>query len=222
MNKASVEQSLNNIQKIYNAKILTTNYQVSDEEISWFGYKSGVIKGVSYPREYQLLLDNGQYCFLLEDNSFFQFYFKFGKEKLISCRMAYYPTPKIISESIDDLYDFEVGANPWLRDVYSEMALEMEYNSGVLSSNSHIRFDYDSNVKSHAKSHLQFGGINDFRITSKSLVLPFAFFEKILLDFHSNWYEIHYDFARSQPERSHGVNNCYKFNDENDLFFIST
>jgi len=221
MNKASVEHSIGNIKKCFSKKIIGTNTSSENNSISWHNYKSGIIKGVSYPREYQLLLDERQYSFLMMDSSFFQFYFQFDTEGLSSCRMAYYPVPKIIDESVEDLNEYEGTANSYLRDVYSEMALEMEFNSGQLSSNSHLRFDYDKSVTSHSKSHFQFGGINSFRIAAKNIVLPFAFFEKILLDFHSDWFVNSFDYEKNHVERNHGINNGFTF-DENDSFFLTS
>ena len=213
--------SINNIEKCFSKLFLTTNTLTTCSSISWNGYKPGIIKGISYPREYQILLDSRQYSYLLQDGSFFQFYFDFDSNgDLSKSRLAYYPIPKIIGETLEDILEYEETANPWLKDVYSEMALEMEYNSGQLSANSHIRFDFDSKVVTHSKAHLQFGGINCFRITSSVLVLPLIFMEKILIDFHKDWLIANLDFSKIENERVHSTRNCFKF-DEKDCFFLT-
>ncbi|HIF9496499.1 TPA: DUF2290 domain-containing protein [Photobacterium damselae] len=221
--KSHIIQSLFNIEKVYATLIMTTNVDFTNPKvITWNNYRSGILSNISYPREYQLLVDTSQYSYLLKDNSFFQFYFDYDdKDKLTKCRLAYYPAPAFTKESIENIEEYRKSAADWLCDILDEVSIDMLENDAKLTQNSHIRFDYDAKVQSHSKCHLQFGGINNFRIASQKLVLPFAFFTKLIADFHPQWL----DEAKSPKVRDaslkHGVNNAYSF-EERDLFLITT
>ncbi|EGQ9095630.1 DUF2290 domain-containing protein [Vibrio alginolyticus] len=220
--KAHVVQSLANIEKVYSALIMTTNVDnTTPQIITWKNYRPGILSNISYPREYQILVDTSQYSYLMKDNSFFQFYFSYDeKEVLTKCRLAYYPAPAFTKESAENIEEYRSSATDWLCDILDEVTIDMLENDTKLTQNSHIRFDYDSEVKSHSKCHLQFGGINDFRISSRKLVLPFAFFTKIISDFHPNWLSEAKSPKVKDASLRHGVNNAYSFT-ENDLFIIT-
>lgn len=220
MSKANVSHSLKNIEKVYPSLIMDTNKFETDNLITWENYKPGIISELSYPREYQLLLDKRQYTYLLKDNSFFQFFYDYGKKgDLIKCRLAYYPTPCFTKETVEDIEDYQTIASEWLSDILDEVAIDMLENDAKLTQNSHLRFDYDSLVESHSKCHLQFGGVNDFRISTACLVLPFAFFEKIVSDFNPDWLSEAKADKVKQASLVHGVRNAYAF-DEQDIFRI--
>ena len=104
---------LGKIKNAYRELIVTSNYkQINDLEISWDKYTSGIQKNL-YAREYEILLQNRQYSFLLSDNmGFIQFYFKYKDETTFDkIKMAYYPYPIKLREEDDDidayLYDSE-------------------------------------------------------------------------------------------------------------------
>ncbi|EJR5448689.1 DUF2290 domain-containing protein [Vibrio cholerae] len=220
MSKASVTHSLKNIEKVYPSLIMDTNKCEIDNVISWANYKPGIISELSYPREYQLLLDSRQYTYLLKDNSFFQFFYNYGKKgDLIKCRLAYYPTPSFTKETAEDIVDYQSNASEWLSDILDEVAIDMLENDAKLTQNSHLRFDYDSSVESHSKCHLQFGGVNNFRISAACLVLPFAFFEKIVSDFKPDWLSEAKAEKVKKASLLHGISNAYIF-DEKDIFRI--
>ncbi|BCV53124.1 hypothetical protein TUM17383_13710 [Shewanella algae] len=104
-------------------------------------------------------------------------------------RLAYYPYPKKkISETSDELLDYAEDASAPMQDIYLEMIDLLEDDDDYFSNNSHIRFDYDSKVTSHSKAHLQFGGINDFRITASKFISPFIFLDSISKHFFQDWY----------------------------------
>ncbi|EIO4060214.1 DUF2290 domain-containing protein [Vibrio vulnificus] len=221
--KAHVVQSLGNIEKVYATLIMTTNVDLKNPKaITWGSYRPGILSNISYPREYQLLVDTSQYSYLLKDNSFFQFYFGYDdKEQLTKCRLAYYPAPAFTKESVENIEEYRKSANDWLCDILDEVSIDMLENDAKLTQNSHIRFDYDAQVQSHSKCHLQFGGINDFRIASRKLVLPFAFFTKVIADFHPLWLSEAKSPKVQEASLKHGVNNAYSF-EESDLFLITT
>ncbi|MGY5710405.1 hypothetical protein ACXHPE_17245, partial [Vibrio cincinnatiensis] len=80
--KAHVVQSLGNIEKVYATLIMTTNVDLKNPKaITWGSYRPGILSNISYPREYQLLVDTSQYSYLLKDNSFFQFYFGYDDKE---------------------------------------------------------------------------------------------------------------------------------------------
>lgn len=222
MKTRQIFQSLKNIDSIFSQLILSSNYKKNNQIISWNNYKSGILKNLSYPREFQILLDNFQYSFLLKDNSFIQFYYEFDNdENLKSCRLAYYPVPKFCDEKLDDFESYSESCNEWLAEFYYDVMIDMMQNDRSIFNNSHLRFDYDSTVTSHSKCHLQFGGINDFRITSKYIVSPFCFFHKIINDFFTNFFPADFfekhDFINYSR---HSRNNKIHFEKEQDIFLI--
>ncbi|MFX4952881.1 DUF2290 domain-containing protein [Acinetobacter baumannii] len=129
MRVRQINQSLKNIESIFSKIILGSNYQQHGNCISWRNYRSGILKNLSYPREYQILLDHFQYSFLLKDNSFIQFYYEFDDEdNLVSCRLAYYPVPKFSDECIEDFETYSETCNEWLAEFYYEIMLDMLQN----------------------------------------------------------------------------------------------
>ncbi|UOB51750.1 DUF2290 domain-containing protein [Acinetobacter junii] len=217
-----INQSLKNIESIFSKIILTTNYYQNNNCISWKNYKAGILKNLSYPREFQILLDNSQYSFLLKDNSFIQFYYDFDEnDNLISCRLAYYPVPKFSNESLVDFEAYSETCNEWLAEFYYDVMLDMLQNERSFSNNSHLRFDYDRNATSHSKCHLQFGGVNDFRLTSSYIASPFCFFHKIINDFFKSSFDQDFFEKRKFKEYArHSFNNKIHFNNEKDIFLI--
>ena len=108
-----VWQELEKIKTAYRELIVTSNYkQMNTSEISWDKYTPGIQKNL-YAREYEILLQNRQYSFLLNDDmGFIQFYFKYkDKNTFDKIKMAYYPYPIKLREDSDDidryLYDSE-------------------------------------------------------------------------------------------------------------------
>jgi len=58
---------LEKIEKTYRELIVTSNYRkMNNFEISWVKYTPGIQKNL-YAREYEILLQNRQYSFLLND-----------------------------------------------------------------------------------------------------------------------------------------------------------
>ncbi|GAB1540790.1 hypothetical protein NUACC21_34590 [Scytonema sp. NUACC21] len=108
-----VLQELEKIKSAYRELIVTSNYkQMNTFEIGWDRYTPGIEKNL-YAREYEMLLQNRQYSFLLnEDMGFIQFYFKYQDETNFDrIKMAYYPYPiKLREENYEIeryLYDSE-------------------------------------------------------------------------------------------------------------------
>ncbi|TVP61186.1 MAG: DUF2290 domain-containing protein [Nodularia sp. (in: Bacteria)] len=101
-----VWEELEKIKKVYRELIVTTNYkQINNSEIGWDRYTPGIEKNL-YAREYETLLQNRQYSFLLnKDMGFIQIYFKYKDETTFDkIKMAYYPYPIKLRE---DSYDID-------------------------------------------------------------------------------------------------------------------
>ena len=127
-------------------------------------------------------MDTQQYSILLKDSSFFQFYYQFEKSgKLKTARLAYYPKPVQTPHLQEDLLNagedaLERQDNDLYDHLYNWVEL-LETDIGRPANTSHFRFDFDSKVISHSKSHLQFGAIQEFRVPANSFPLPVAFIE---------------------------------------------
>lgn len=182
MKIADVLQSLELIKQSLSQNIQNDLVRHSKEEVSWIGYRHGIFKNQYYPLEYQWLLDNRQYSYLLSNGAFLQFYYCFDDEGLLSGRAALYPRPipsncteEEIWEAAESSQDMDNQFSEYLLNVVEEIEM-----TGIIPPNtSHIRFDYDRKATSHEQSHLQFGGINDIRIPSDFFPTPYAFIELI-------------------------------------------
>lgn len=175
----TVERSLNNIDACCSSLLLETNFNLDDDTFSWPNYSHGVLSSLTYVGEYQRLIDNKQFSFLLIDKSFFQFFFDFDGVNLKSAKLCYYPAPVKISGAIDELYEVaEASGIDLIEEFY--FGAEEWINRGIdLVNTSHFRLDYDPRATSHSQCHVQFGGINELRIPSRVLINPFIFFDWI-------------------------------------------
>lgn len=183
MTLADVTQSIQHIRSSLTAWIQADLVVVSKSDISWVNYRPGIYSNEYYPLEYQWLLDNRQYSFLLRDGSFLQFYYAFDDEGLLSARAALYPKPlpsKIVEEDLFTVAEAAQDMEEYdLSDHLLNVVEEIEKNSKYPSNTSHVRFDYDRKVKSHSKAHIQFGGLNDVRVEADFVPMPYAFVETI-------------------------------------------
>lgn len=151
-----------------------------EREISWNGRVTGIQKNVYYPLEYQFLLDRQQYSILLSDGSFFQFYYAFDeKDCLKKARLAYYPRPHPTNDSLDELMDAaEDALDRSDEEIYEHLynwTELMEHHGKAPSNSSHVRFDFDKGTLAHAESHLQFSGVQEFRVSADFYPQPLAF-----------------------------------------------
>lgn len=180
MNKTDVMQSINNIRSVYK-RILQADYVWENvDTVSWRNYAPGINKSSPYIVDYRNLLDRQQYSFLFMDNSFVQFYFKFDeRQNLTAAKLGYYPIPVNSSLTVGQLYDEFDDANDWLVDMLVEQIGAFTADDNVTNT-SHLRFDFDSRATTHYKAHLQFGGVNDFRLSSEKIPLPFSFVDMVV------------------------------------------
>ncbi|MDF2180599.1 DUF2290 domain-containing protein [Neptuniibacter sp. CAU 1671] len=177
----TVKRGLDNISSLYSSMLLEDNFLAHEKIVSWKGHRPGILKNIVYAAEYQKLLDEKQYSFLLKDNSFFQFYYEWKDEKIKSARLCYYPAPVKINGTLDNLRELaEESGIDLIQEIYFGAETWVDLGIDVVNT-SHIRLDYDSNVTSHSKCHLQFASFNCFRISSSVLLNPFIFFEWIFM-----------------------------------------
>lgn len=177
MNLQVVNRALIDINDSFSPLLLDTNFKELDGVISWSNYIPGVPNALAYAAEYQRLIDKKQFSFLLMDKSFFQFFFAFTEGHVTSAKLAYYPAPVKISGAMEDIIEAaEMSGIDLLEELYWGAENWLERGIDIVNT-SHIRLDYDSEVTSHCPCHIQFGGVNEFRIPSTGLINPFVFFE---------------------------------------------
>src|SRR5690606_34325583 len=148
-------------------------------------------------KDFENMVDNRQFSFLLKDSSIIQIYYESDEANLVKYRLAYYPTPvvrKLTSEEIEDYFD--EATNDLYLSYYSQL-IDTFGEEIVYTNSNHIRFDYDSKVTSHFKNHIQFGGINDLRIPYKFLINPFCFIDFIIRNIYPT------DFQRIKEKPSY-------------------
>lgn len=187
MNFARLLQGVNNVTTFLNQMgLIQINNIVIDRNrklVSWSNYQPGVMRNSGYPLEYQFLIDNQQYSYLLRDGSFIQLYFEFDdKDCLILGKQAFYPRPIPIRDQEDILWQAADEAADRGDDDVSKYLLNwlemMELQPSFFPANtSHLRFDYDSKVTVHCKSHLQLGAIQEFRLPADFFPQPMAFIQ---------------------------------------------
>lgn len=122
MDIAKIKSLLDSIRDVHKEIILTRNYDiVSDNVISWPNYKTGIFKNL-YSKEYEHIVRNRQYSFLLKDNlGCVQFYYEFEKDQISRAKMAYYPYPVKLNEDADSIENH-------FTEVYDETLLEYYYD----------------------------------------------------------------------------------------------
>jgi len=117
-----VVKFLDQVKTVYRDLIITSNYEkVSDEKISWKNYKTGIFKNL-YSKEFEYLIKNRQYSFLLKDNlGCFQFYYEFKDLELNKLKMAYYPYPVKLKETSSDIENY-------IDEIYDETLIDYYYD----------------------------------------------------------------------------------------------
>lgn len=153
--------------------IVQTSIEPSSNKtnISWKNYTKGIDKS-AYPLMFQKLINNRQYSFLMETGDFFQFYFEFDKSAITKALLAFYPLPSGCWNGVPEAI-LEAGLDD------AAMELTNDVSKDFLTF-SHIRIDYDPDVKSHSKAHLQYSAVNDFRIPLNKVPAPSVFMDFIL------------------------------------------
>jgi len=155
---------------------------VGAQVVTWPNRVRGINRDAYYPLEYQFLLDRAQYSFLLTDSSFLQVYYQFEGAVLRAARLAYYPRPMRLNARAED---FLAGAESFwdvdevMGDHLYNWYEAIEERRDLPLNTSHLRFDYDADVISHSKSHLQYGAIQDIRVSADHFPMPVSFIEAV-------------------------------------------
>lgn len=104
----TVLENLTLTKNVFRKLIVTSNYKkLSDNEISWDNYNSGIFKNL-YAKEYEFLIRTRQYSFLLKDDKgFIQFYYHFADDGVLNkLKMCYYPYPVKLREKAEEVEVF--------------------------------------------------------------------------------------------------------------------
>ncbi len=190
MNADILLSTIENTRKAFKEIILTANFERKGSIISWSNYNSG-IEDDFYLFNYDSVLKRRQYSFLLIDSSIVQLFYQFNDDnELLKYKLAYYSNPQIEEYNTEDVEDYyDEGVNDLIKEHLIELFSSLEKGM-VISKTNQIRFDYVADEPNHCKSHLQIGGMNDLRIHSKSLILPFHLFEIIASCFFKKEYAV--------------------------------
>ncbi|MFR9700879.1 DUF2290 domain-containing protein [Aeromonas sanarellii] len=179
MNLEHVCRSLDILSDVFSNFILTSNYCRNGTSLSWGGYKTGIANNILYSKEYENLLNDRQYSILMSDKSFFQFYYDFDKGNVKKMKLCYYPYPISVQEDREQLEEYYLESGTERLELYYTNLMQLSEVGIKATNNSHIRADYDSKVNSHSKSHVQYSGINNFRMPFSKIVDPLMFFNFI-------------------------------------------
>lgn len=145
-------------------------------EIAYAGMKnlSIALKNVEYIEIYKELDKNRNYNIKMIDGALLQFLYTYDKSKLISHRLAFFPSPF--------LYDFQSEPELYESDeIYADIIAR-----NILPVP--IRFDYDpANYREldHPKCHLTLGQFKNCRIPINSPITPNIFISFILRSFYN-------------------------------------
>ncbi|CAJ1865497.1 DUF2290 domain-containing protein [Aeromonas jandaei] len=171
--------SLAVLSDVFSSFILTSNYCRNGDSLSWGQYKKGISNNILYSKEYENLLNDRQYSILMIDKSFFQFYYDFEGRTLKKMKLCYYPYPISVQEDSEQLEHYYVESGTERLELYYSSLMTLSDAGIMATNNSHIRADYDHKVTSHSKSHVQYSGINNFRMPFSKIVDPLMFFKFI-------------------------------------------
>ncbi|OIV40666.1 DUF2290 domain-containing protein [Flavobacterium johnsoniae] len=123
MKLSNIESELKLIENIFRELIITSNFKkISDDIISWENYQTGIFKNI-YSKEYEFIIKNRQYSFLLKkDKGCIQFYYFYENGIISKIKMAYYPYPVELREDKDQ---FESLVNDSEDEIISEYYFDL-------------------------------------------------------------------------------------------------
>ena len=143
------------------------------------------LRNIPYKDIYQELDKNKNYNFKMLDGALIQLLYSYQKNKLISHRLAFFPSPDLESfHNEPEIYEED--------EIYADIIAK-----DILPTP--IRFDYDpKSFKEidHPKSHLTLGQFKNCRIPVSSPITPNVFMKFILQNFY------HTAFKRHESELS--------------------
>lgn len=206
-----IYSNLGAVREVFRQLILTTNYKREGSIITWPNYRPGFAKDILYAKQYEDLVNDGQYSFLLFDKSLLQFYYEFDSGSLLRSKLAYFPFPIKCRESSTDLENyFDATGDDELARLYLQL-LEFKEEIG-LSNSSHIRIDYDDTASTHSKCHMQLGALNELRIPARIAVYPFLFVEFVIKNLFSSVYSGLIKQQRYREVLGFSLSRCFSSN----------
>ena len=160
---SDVQQSLRRFCQVYAPQIIDRNERYTNSGVSWDRRTTGILRGEPYHSEYTRLVEDRDFSLLFSDRAFAQVLYVFDKNNLTCVRLAYFPRPEYLRfpREREDALLYDVS----------------EFEETTEANTSHVRYDFDPEVESHSKSHLQFGAIQSFRLTTRRVLLPFLFLD---------------------------------------------
>ena len=146
------------------------NFSATENLISWDKYQPSIFKSL-YFREYEQLLKQRQFSFLLADKSFIQFYYLFDSDKLIKAKLAYYPYPLLLTEEVNDIeFYMDESSDKDLDEYYYDLwnLLSSEFNVPIsdksLLKELNLIQDKDIDLSEYALMKFE----NKYKITNSS------------------------------------------------------
>ncbi len=178
-------QELETIARDFPRLILDRNFVLDGSCVSWPAYRPGIFSGVNYLEEYRNVVDRRQYSFLLDGGNAIQLYYFWEGSKLRRARLAFYQSPTDFADWGTQWYESEIAASDLMYFQSGEEDHDTAEDAVTYGTCwSHFRFDYDSNVETHDKSHLQHSATNNFRVPSARIFAPYYFFCSIASSFY--------------------------------------
>lgn len=147
-------------------------------EVSFSGADklSIVLKNTPYQDIYRELDRTQTYNIKMLDGALIQLMYRFANDKLVSHRLAYFPSPNLLEfQNHSDIYETD--------EIYAEVVMK---NLVAFP----LRFDYDSSDAvfkelHHPRSHLTLGQYKNCRIPVSAPVTPFRFMDFVLRSFYN-------------------------------------
>jgi hypothetical protein len=147
----NIYEDLELIKKVFRTLIVTENYaKNSSSEISWKNYSAGIFKNI-YAKEFEYIIKNRQYSFLLKDDKgCVQFYYLYKGKTLQKVKMAYYPYPVVLREDKDEIETL-------LSDSEDEVLMEYYYDIwNILNHQFELKMD-DNKLKTLIAESIEVG-----------------------------------------------------------------
>lgn len=168
---ASVEQNFPTEKKVQGLSI-----------ISWgeSNNLSVALKNISYDQIYDALQQENNYNIKLLDGALLQLMYTFEMNKLISHRLAFFPSPYLeVYQNDPEIYEHDELYADIISKSITPFPIRFDFNC---SDELHIEFD-------HAKSHMTLGQYKNCRIPVSSPIGPNLFIDFILRNFYSGIYK---------------------------------
>jgi hypothetical protein len=159
MSIEDIKTDIEHIQSSFKDLILDNLIKIDNSTISWNNYITGISKNM-YAEEFEELVNNRQYSYLLKNKGFIQIYFNFKNNRLLKAKLAYYPYPVFLHEDIDDMEGYYCSAkDEIIQGYYYDIYNIMKANLGEKIDNGNL---------DEERNFFQVNGIeDDFTILSK-------------------------------------------------------